>query len=88
MHEALDHEYIWGGMEIKLNTFSNSAPEGGKWTPSSSYHFTSGGTPPQYPLCRRLGGPKTLCGCYREEKVFCPRQKETMTPYNPDFLKL
>jgi hypothetical protein len=41
----------------------------------------------QHPLCMRLGGPKTLCSCYREEKVFCPCWKETTIPHSPAFLK-
>jgi hypothetical protein len=32
----------------------------------------SSGKQPQYPLCRRLGGPQSQSGRYEEEKCFLP----------------
>jgi hypothetical protein len=52
--------------------FLTAALAGGEWSASRPCRLTPGGNSPQYPLDRRLGGPQSRSGCYKEEKNILP----------------
>jgi hypothetical protein len=60
--------------------FLTSALDTGEWSASRPSHFTPRGNSPQYPLVRRLGGPKSWCGHCEEEKNLLPLLGIERTP--------
>jgi len=54
--------------EVQLHSFSTSAPDGGKWSPSRIGLFTSG-KKRRYPLKRMLGGPHSRSERFGEQKT-------------------
>jgi hypothetical protein len=57
--------YEW--VKVLLRAFLTSAQDGGEWSGSRPGRFYWGESP-QYPLDRRLDGPKSLSGSDGEEK--------------------
>jgi hypothetical protein len=53
-----------GGVEVYIHIFLTSVLAGGEWSAS---RFG-----PQYPFDRRLGGPLSRFGWYKEEKYLLP----------------
>jgi hypothetical protein len=52
--------------------FLTSALDAGEWSATRRCSFTPQGRSPQYPLDRRLGGPRSRSGRRGEEKNLAP----------------
>jgi hypothetical protein len=59
----------YGGVDVYIHIFLNSALVGGEWSASRAYCFNPRRKSHRYPLLRRQGGPHSRSGRHGEEKI-------------------
>jgi hypothetical protein len=78
---ATRHGGAWGKRRYGSYSFLASALDGDEWSASRPGRALPRGKDPRYPLCRKLGGPKSRSGHRGYRKIICPCRGS-----NPDCL--